>query len=91
VSTGARLKHPNQPTYVDRHGVRRFKANAIIEHLLYTGAIDLNRLLALIQFTDDDRAQFAQLSGYSVSGCGDLSYVTDAKYASVPESDGDAV
>lgn len=30
--------------------------------------------LALMPFADEDREQFAQLIGYSVSGFGDLSY-----------------
>jgi hypothetical protein len=51
-----------------------FKKNAIVELLLATGRHDLNSL-ARMNFSDEDRAQFAQLIGYSVSGWGELSYV----------------
>ena len=36
--------------------------------------------LATMSFTDDERSQFAQLIGYSLSGYGDLSYVTDEQW-----------
>ncbi len=46
---------------------------------------DLNRL-ACMDFSDDDRQQFAQLIGYSLSGYGDLqSYVDDHAYATAAE------
>ena len=50
--------------------------NAIARYLLDHGGIDLNRL-ALLDFTDDDRMQFAQLIGYSVSGYSELDYASD--------------
>lgn len=34
-------------------------------------------LLAAMEFTDEDRQQFAQLIGYSVSGYGELPYAAD--------------
>lgn len=67
--------HPLQPI-VEIDGIRRFKANAIVQHLLDKGSIDLN-MLSVIDFSQEDREQFAQLIGYSVSGFGDLSYVRD--------------
>lgn len=73
------MKNPTQPLYIDEHGILRFKANAIVRYLLDHGGIDLNKL-AVLPFTDDDRQQFAQLIGYSLSGYGDLSYVTDDAY-----------
>jgi hypothetical protein len=36
--------------------------------------------LALMKFSDEDREQFAQLIGYSLSGFSELSYVTDKTY-----------
>ena len=66
----------DQPIYTDQHGVRRFKANAIVEYLLNNGPFDMNHL-ARLDFPDADRVQFAQLIGYSVSGWGDLPYVSD--------------
>lgn len=65
--------HPMQPVVVDDDGVHRFKKNAIVGFLLDAGPFDLNKL-ALMPFSDEDRTQFAQLIGYSVSGAGDLSY-----------------
>lgn len=66
------VPHPVQPSgLVD--GVLRFKKNAIVEHLLENGGIDMNDL-ARLSFTDEDRRQFAQLIGYSLSGYYDLSY-----------------
>lgn len=62
-----------QPVVTDQHGVARFKRNAIVEHLLKNGGIDLNAI-ARMDFDQRDREQFAQLIGYSVSGFGDLSY-----------------
>ena len=80
------MKNPIQPLAKDDHGVLRFKANAIVEHLLDTHpSCDLNRL-AYMDFTDDDRQQFAQLIGYSLSGYGELqSYVDDHAYATAAE------
>ena len=66
----------DQPIYTDQHGTRRFKANAIVEYLLNNGPFDMNHL-ARLDFPDADRVQFAQLIGYSVSGWGDLPYVSD--------------
>jgi hypothetical protein len=65
---------------VDVNGVMRFKANAIVSHLLQTHpTCDMNKL-ASMDFTDEDRMQFAQLIGYSVGGYADLSYVSDESY-----------
>lgn len=72
--------HPMQPiVMVD--GVARFKANAIVRYLLDWASdapidgskCDMNDL-ARMPFSQEDRNQFAQLIGYSVSGFGDLSY-----------------
>jgi hypothetical protein len=75
------MKNPIQPL-VDVQGVTRFKANAIVRHLIDTHpACDMNTL-ARMDFSDDDRQQFAQLIGYSLSGYGELqSYVDDEAYA----------
>ena len=64
---------PRQPTQFDQHGVLRFRANHIVRFLLDNGKHDLNDL-ARLPFSNDDRAQFAQLIGYSVSGYQDLDY-----------------
>jgi hypothetical protein len=74
-------KHPIQPVAPDAHGAIRFKANAIVQHLLDTHpTCDMNAL-ARMTFTDDDRQQFAQLIGYSLNGYASLrSYVDDEAY-----------
>lgn len=76
-------RHPMQPLIRTQEGTVRFKQNAIVRHLLDKGGIDMN-MLARMDFTQDDRQQFAQLIGYSLSGFHELSYVSDvvAKQAS---------
>ena len=68
--------HPLQPTYIDKYGTKRFKGNAIVRFLLDKGPTNMNDL-AIMQFTNEDREQFAQLIGYSVSGFAELGYVSD--------------
>lgn len=65
------MKHPMQKI---KDG--RFVKNDIVEYLLDNGGIDLNKI-ACMDFSDEDRQQFAQLIGYSVSGYGSLSYVSE--------------
>lgn len=77
--------HPNQPTYIDEREVQRFKPNNIVLHLLKYGGIDLNQI-ARLDFPIEDRIQFAQLIGYSVSGWGTLSYVSDQAWESVQDT-----
>lgn len=71
--------HPMQPI-VNEDGVLRFKANKIVRAMLdfntLKGWMDMNAI-AILPFSDEDRAQFAQLIGYSVSGAADLSYMPD--------------
>lgn len=62
-----------QDIHIDSEGSVRFKANRIVRTLLDTGRLDMNAL-SLMDFTNEDREQFAQLIGYSVSGFGTLSY-----------------
>ncbi len=71
-------EHPMQPVERDRHGVIRFKRNAIVRFLVDWArerGMTLNEL-AVMDFPDADFEQLAQLLGYSVSGWGDLSYVS---------------
>ena len=72
-------KHPIQPIVTDEHGTLRFKTNKIVKFLLDNGGFDMNDL-SMMDFTDNDREQFAQLIGYSVSGFGSLRYVSDETY-----------
>lgn len=68
-------KHPMQDIAFEQ-GVARFRKNAIVEFLIdwcSLRGVDMNSL-ATMNFDSDDRSQFAQLIGYSVSGFGDLSY-----------------
>jgi hypothetical protein len=50
-----------------------------IQELHTNGKINLNTI-AGEEFPDEDREQFAQLIGYSLSGFGGLSYVSDVTY-----------
>ena len=63
----------------------RFEPNKIVQHLLDHGGIDLNAL-AVLDFSQEDREQFAQLIGYSVSGFGSLSYVREETYSAAVEA-----
>lgn len=72
-------KHPMQPIYFDSDGTARFKANALVRFLLDAGPFDMNKL-AMMPWSDEDREQFAQLIGYSVSGFCELSYVSAEVY-----------
>lgn len=65
-----------QPFVIDEHETVRFKENKIVSYLLDHGGIDMNQL-ASIDFSQDDRTQFYQLIGYSLSGFHELSRVSD--------------
>ena len=71
---------PIQPIRTDERGVQRFVPNRIVEKLLETSTLDLNSI-ACMDFTQTEHEQLAQLIGYSVSGFGSLSYVSDETYA----------
>lgn len=75
-------QHPIQPLVEDARGITRFKENKIVSDLLDKASehgFDMNKI-ALGGYAKEDRRQFAQLIGYSLSGYGDLSYVDDASY-----------
>lgn len=74
------MSHPMQPVYIDEDGIARFKQNKIVRWLLDAGPFDLN-MIAVTPFEQEDREQFAQLIGYSVSGFGELPYVSSDVYA----------
>lgn len=69
------MRNPVQPQIlVD--GVLRFKENKIVSWLLENSSKDMNDI-ACEEFSVEDRQQFAQLIGYSVSGYSSLDYVDD--------------
>lgn len=73
------MRHPIQPLEIDAEGVLRFRENRIVSALLEHGqktGLGLNEL-ATMEFSREDREQFAQLIGYSHSGACDLGYMTD--------------
>ena len=70
------MNHPIQPPEKDESGIIRFKENRIVTFLLDEGPFDMNKL-AMLEFSREDREQFAQLIGYSLSGASDLSYMSD--------------
>lgn len=74
-----RAKHPVQPLVRDERGVIRFKANAIVQHLLKDGPFNMNTI-AMMNFSFEDQVQFAQLIGYSLAGLGELDYVSTKDY-----------
>ena len=63
----------------------RFVPNRIVEKLLEVAPIDLNDI-ARMDFTEQERMQFAQLIGYSVSGFGELGYVDDETYGAASKA-----
>lgn len=71
------MEHPMQPLYIDEHDVIRFKPNKILRRLVDEGKIDLNYTARMQDVDREDHEQLAQLIGYSVSGFGDLSYVSE--------------
>ena len=73
------MNHPIQPLETDRNGILRFKKNEIVATLLNAGPFDMNSI-AGVPYDDEDRVQFAQLIGYSLSGFSELSYVSDDDY-----------
>lgn len=75
-------KFPMQPLLIDSHGTLRFKENQIVRKLMDYATecgYGLNEI-ALDEFDAEDQMQLAQLIGYSLSGYGTLSYVTDESY-----------
>lgn len=80
VTTACKL--PMQPLVIDAHGTLRFKENPIVRTLLDYATehgYGLNEI-AREEFDVEDQMQLAQLIGYSLSGYGTLSYVTDESY-----------
>lgn len=55
-------------------------ASMIARHHMHAGRLDLNTLYVM-NFPQEDREQFAQLMGYSISGYHELSYVSDESAA----------
>ena len=73
---------PIQPLYEDETGRLRFQSNKIVEALLKFGqknGFGLNEI-AVMDFPPEDREQFSQLHGYSLSGFSELSSTTDVTY-----------
>jgi vacuolar-type H+-ATPase subunit I/STV1 len=70
--------HPQQPTYIDDKGVRRFRKNKLIESLVDEagGRNDMRGINYVFSLpaSREDQAQLAQLIGYSVDGYQRLSY-----------------
>lgn len=65
------------PLVTDDFGIKRFKKNRIVEYLLDHGPFDMNHVYSLPGITDAERAQFAQLIGYSADGFASLPYGYD--------------
>lgn len=80
TTTTTTKPQPIQPLYKDKHGTIRFQANALVRYILDHGGVTLNDL-AMEDFPQEDRIQFAQLIGYSLSGFSELPYVTNDAHA----------
>ncbi|MEG5661374.1 DUF3850 domain-containing protein [Enterobacter bugandensis] len=81
-------KLPMQPLVIDAHGTLRFKESPIVRALLDYATehgYGLNEI-AREEFDAEDQMQLAQLIGYSLSGYGTLSYVTDESYERAAEA-----
>lgn len=72
--------HVQQQIVKDEHGRKRFRKNALIDQLVeqagspsHTGLTGLN-YVAILPASREDRAQLAQLIGYSVDGYQSLDY-----------------
>lgn len=65
MSKKQEARHPIQPLVRDKQGVIRFKANAIVRHLLDNYKLGTLNELARQEFPDEDWQQFWQLIGYS--------------------------
>ena len=79
------MNQPMQPLETDPNGRIRFRANSVVRYLLDEASAGrkcgMNEL-ACQDFPSEDRQQFAQLIGYSLTGYGELnSYVSDEAYA----------
>jgi hypothetical protein len=71
------MKHPLQVIVRAADGTVRFQGNALVQHLVaaYPGGAEALRL-ACPAADSGDWEQLEQLLGYSVSGFGDLPYVS---------------
>lgn len=82
------MKLPMQPIHLDSLGVARFTKNRIVDDLLEFAAsrgFGLNEIAAG-DYSDYEHMQMAQLIGYSLSGYGELSYVSDESFNSAHEN-----
>ena len=71
-----------QPFVIDEHGVIRFQENSIVRVLLDEATergFGLNELSRRSEFTQKDWEQFSQLTGYSLGGYHELSFVSFTK------------
>lgn len=74
------MNHPMQQLVVDANGHVRFRANVLVRYLVDTHPGGMNALAALPGISNEDRSQLAQLIGYSLTGYGELSYVSHECY-----------
>lgn len=89
VTTSIPGPRPMQPLVFDSDGIVRFKRNAIVRYLVDVATshkvTNLN-MLAILDFSGEDRNQFAQLLGWSVSRFGDTQFA-DAETIRVADSE----
>ncbi|BAO89009.1 hypothetical protein [Caballeronia cordobensis] len=71
--------HPLQQVYVDDTGEPRFRANAIVQHLLTHGSIRWDQILRM-DFSLADREQIAQMLGYSIERYNELHWISQESF-----------
>jgi hypothetical protein len=84
--TTRKARHPVQPLVRSKDGLERFKKNEIVCWLLDHGPFDMNQL-ACMNFSAEDREQFAQLIGYSLRGFSELHYVSNRTFKAAEEQE----
>ncbi len=73
--------HIQQEIVKDEHGVLRFRKNKLVEQIVDT--VGLNKI-ATLEASTEDRAQLAQLIGYSVDGYQSLDYSLPVEEDKIP-------
>ncbi len=79
------MNHPIQPLEEDEHGTLRFKKNAIVcdmSKFLIDNGFGFKEISSgkCRNYQNEDLQQFAQITGYSLYGYGELSYVDEEAY-----------
>ena len=76
--------HPMQPVIMDQHNIIRFQRNQIIQDVAAAAFVgrqlSINQIIVNVaqgEYTKNDWEQFSQLTGWSVSGYNDITYIRE--------------